>query len=126
MYTGLLVLVLLIVAFTLFSRRGGKGIQQIDAVELQTRMKESPNSLEVIDVREPYEFSGGHIVKAKNIPLGKLDAKLGDLPKNKDVVFVCRSGNRSMAAARKATKVGLTAVYNMSGGMIRWKGPVKR
>lgn len=121
-----IILAVLVVGYFLWSRRGGKGIKRISANELQDRLKSDPNSLEVIDVREPSEFKGGHITKAKNIPLGGLRGRLYDLPKNKDVVFVCRSGNRSMMASRQAQKVGLQAVYNLAGGMSMWRGPVKK
>lgn len=124
-YTWIILFVLL-VGYFLWNRRGGKGIKRINANELQERLHSEPNSLEVIDVREPSEFKGGHIAKAKNIPLGRLRGRLNELPKDKDIVFVCRSGNRSMMASRQAQKAGLQAVYNLTGGMSMWRGQVKK
>ncbi|QQE77510.1 rhodanese-like domain-containing protein [Alicyclobacillus sp. SO9] len=120
------VLVVLVVGWFLWSRRGAGGIQTIQPGELQSKLKQKPQSLHVVDVREPFEFSGGHISKAKNIPLGSLRNRLADLPKDKEIVFVCRSGNRSMKAAQIAKKAGMEAIYNLSGGMSRWSGPVKK
>jgi len=120
-----IILAVLLGAYYFWSRRGGSGIKNISASDLQERIKSDPNSLEIVDVREPSEFKGGHILKAKNIPLGRIGEKLSDLPKDKDVVFVCRSGGRSMMASRKAQKAGLKGVYNLSGGMSAWRGPTK-
>lgn len=115
------------VGYFIWSRRGSSGIQQLNATALQERLKDGASALEVIDVREPFEFQGGHIAKAKNMPLGKIADRLEELKNgNKEVVFVCRSGGRSMMAARKAQKAGLKSIYNLSGGMSAWTGPVKK
>lgn len=121
-----LIIAVVVVGYALWMRRGAKGIQQMNAAALQGRLKDDARTIEVVDVREPFEFSGGHIARAKNIPLGKIDERMAQLPKDKDVVFVCRSGNRSMAAARKARQAGITSVYNLSGGMSRWTGTVSK
>ncbi|HAZ42027.1 MAG TPA: rhodanese-like domain-containing protein, partial [Methylococcaceae bacterium] len=62
----------------------------------------------VVDVREPPEFAEGHIEGARNIPLGKLDERVGELEshKNKPIVVNCQSGTRSLAAGKKLTKLG--------------------
>lgn len=119
-------MVVLFVGYFFWRQRASSGIRRMKASELQERLKSDPRSLAVIDVREPSEFKGGHIANAKNIPLSGLGAKLSALPKDKDVVFVCRSGNRSMMASRRAQRAGLQAVYNLTGGMSMWRGPVKK
>lgn len=121
-----IVLIVIVVGYFLWSRSRGGGVQQLDSASLQERLNDRSSSLQVIDVREPHEFKGGHIPVAKNIPLGRLGERLGDIPSDKDVVFVCRSGNRSMMAARKAQKAGLKSIYNLRGGMSSWKGAVKK
>jgi rhodanese-related sulfurtransferase len=77
----------------------------------------------VVDVREPAEFAEGHIEGARNIPLGKLDERAGELEghKNKPIVVNCQSGTRSLAAGKKLTKLGFTQVYEMKGGIFAWK-----
>ncbi len=77
----------------------------------------------VLDVREPSEFKGGHIVNAKLIPLGKLNERIGELEKYRDqpMVIVCRSGNRSGSACGVLAKQGFTQVYNLAGGMMSWQ-----
>lgn len=77
----------------------------------------------VVDVREPPEFAEGHIEGARNIPLGKLDERFGELEshKNKPIIVNCQSGTRSLAAGKKLTKLGFTQVYEMKGGIFAWK-----
>lgn len=77
----------------------------------------------VVDVREPPEFAEGHIEGARNIPLGKLDERVGELEshKNKPIVVNCQAGTRSLAAGKKLTKLGFTQVYEMKGGIFAWK-----
>ncbi|RIV21846.1 rhodanese-like domain-containing protein [Alicyclobacillaceae bacterium I2511] len=115
-----------VVAYYVWQKRSNAGIQHIDAASLHEKIKKTSNQMVIVDVREPVEFAGGHIHKAKNIPLGQLPKHIHELPTGKELVFVCRSGSRSLRASRLAMKHGHTAVYNMAGGMSRWAGPVKR
>jgi rhodanese-related sulfurtransferase len=77
----------------------------------------------VIDVCEPGEYAAGHIVGAKNIPLGQLESKLAAAVKNKalPVVLVCQSGKRSGSAVAIAKKLGYEQAQSMGGGLIEWK-----
>lgn len=77
----------------------------------------------VLDVREPAEYESGHLLNAKLVPLGKLKERANELEKHKDkpVVVVCRSGNRSGTACAILTKLGFTQTYNMMGGMMAWQ-----
>ncbi|MCY0889200.1 MAG: rhodanese-like domain-containing protein [Alicyclobacillaceae bacterium] len=120
-----LVIVAALLVYFVWNKIGGRGIRKITGADLQEKMKAGGQALEIVDVREPSEFKGGHIVKAKNIPLGTLSSKLGEFSKDKEIVFVCRSGTRSMMAAKKAKKAGLN-VYNLNGGMSAWHGPVRK
>jgi rhodanese-related sulfurtransferase len=80
------------------------------------------NNLLLIDVRRPDEFTGelGHAPGASLLTLDQLPAKLDTLPKNKTIVFICRSGGRSAQATAFALENGFTDVYNMKGGMLLW------
>ena len=77
----------------------------------------------VLDVREQSEWADGHIGKAKHIPLGQLKTRLTELDKYKDkpIVAVCRSGNRSGSACGMLKKAGFETVYNQEGGIIAWE-----
>lgn len=85
----------------------------------------------VIDVREPHEFSEGHIENAQHIPLGKIDERLYELEahKNTPVIVACQSGTRAPQACGKLIKAGFAQVYELQGGMVAWeeqKLPISR
>lgn len=82
----------------------------------------------ILDVRQPEEFTSGHINGAKLIPLDQLQGRLAELPKDRAILCVCRSGSRSGSAARLLANAGYQAI-NLRGGMMGWqtaKLPVKR
>lgn len=85
----------------------------------------------VLDVREADEFKTGRLLNAKHIPLGKLRDRVGELERYRDkpIVVVCRSGNRSATACSLLGKEGFAQVYNLSGGIMAWQKaglPVER
>jgi hydroxyacylglutathione hydrolase len=94
------------------------GVFDVDPKELVKKKDE----VVVIDVRQPEEFTGelGHIPGSKLIVLDTLPEHLDELPKNKTIVFVCRSGGRSARAAAYALSEGFKDVYNLKGGMLLW------
>ncbi len=95
------------------------GIWEIDPAGLT---KVAPN-VRIIDVREDDEFIGplGHIEGAELIPLGSLSSRVSEIPKDKPLVIVCRSGARSARATEMLTKAGFDRVANLNGGMLRWR-----
>jgi rhodanese-related sulfurtransferase len=75
----------------------------------------------ILDVREDWEFAEGHIPNAQWIPLGQLPDRINEVPTDKTVIAVCRSGNRSTQATNFLRQQGLDNVHNMNGGMIAWE-----
>ena len=73
-----------------------------------------------LDVREQDEYNAGHIPGVKLIPLGTVPNRMNEIPKDKTVVTVCRSGNRSSQATEFLRQQGFTNVHNMTGGMNEW------
>jgi rhodanese-related sulfurtransferase len=75
-----------------------------------------------IDVRDAGEYSAGHILNAKNIPLQKMDGS-GELAKRKDkpIILYCDGGNRAASAAAALRKLGFTRVFNLTGGIGAWQ-----
>ncbi|WP_218578901.1 rhodanese-like domain-containing protein [Vineibacter terrae] len=86
-------------------------------------LEEHARDVQVLDVREPDEFTGplGHIDGALPIPLGTLAARAGELSRERPIVAVCRAGGRSAQAAVILQQAGFTQVANLSGGMLRWR-----
>jgi rhodanese-related sulfurtransferase len=75
---------------------------------------------DVVDVREPNEWSTGHIANARLVPLGEIRARPRDVLPRDGVIFVCAKGARSLAAARVAESVGLSDLYSVEGGTHGW------
>ena len=101
-----------------------KSTPEISPRELEERLGGAEPPL-VVDVREPGEYAQGHIPGCTLMPLGVLGARLAELPKDRELVVVCRSGGRSAMATQHLTKAGYKAL-NMAGGMMAWRGPVER
>ena len=78
----------------------------------------------LVDVRQPDEYTQGHIPGSKLMPLDELESHFSALPSAKDIFFYCRSGARSQAAAILSLDSGiqLQKVYNLVGGMMGWDG----
>jgi sulfur dioxygenase len=77
----------------------------------------------IVDVRDGSELRGdlGRIDSSLHIPLGELAARTGEIPHDKPVVCVCRSGRRSAQACVILAKAGRDDVASAAGGMIRWR-----
>jgi len=75
-----------------------------------------------IDVRAEHEFRGplGHVQNSRLVPLPELEARLKDLPVDRPLLLICRSGVRSGKACEKLAALGMDSVVNLSGGMIAW------
>lgn len=89
-------------------------IPPIDPAHLQTM----PSAI-LLDVSEPDEWAAGHAPQAVHIPLGDLDRRAGELPADRPVVCVCRSGARSLHAAALLVENGFGG-RNLNGGMRAW------
>ena len=99
--------------------RGGPGALTPDAAVLLMNREKAV----VIDVCGPAEFAAGHVVGAKNVPLGELEGKLATAVKNKatPLILICKSGARSSRAVATAKKLGFEKVQSLSGGMAAWR-----
>jgi rhodanese-related sulfurtransferase len=100
---------------------GGAKTPSVNPREAWDRLANGSSKPVLIDVREPWEFASGHAKGAKNIPLGVLGARLAEIPRNREILLICQSGNRSMSAARFLLKQGITQVFNVTGGTTVWR-----
>ena len=80
----------------------------------------------IVDVREPFEYSSGHIPGAELIPMGQIPSSLNRFDRDEEVVVVCRSGGRSSQVCQYLRASGFDKVINMDGGMMYWPGDVER
>ncbi len=99
------------------------GVWEIDPEALAERLGAEKTGVQVLDVREPAEWSEslGRIDGARLLPLGELAARAGELDRSRPVVAVCRSGARSAQAAVLLARAGFAEVANLAGGMLRWR-----
>jgi rhodanese-related sulfurtransferase len=97
------------------------GIKEVDHIAAMQLMNHK-NAL-VLDVREQSEYDAGHILSSKLIPLGKLKDRLGELEKYRErpIVVICRSGQRSASACGLLGKQGFAQAYNLNGGIVAWQ-----
>ncbi len=97
-------------------------MKTITAEELKARI-DAGEELNIVDVREPHEHAEFNI-GGTLYPLGRiLSMDVDELEglKDKEVIFYCRSGNRSGQACMFAETMGFTNVINLTGGMLNWR-----
>jgi len=111
----------LVLLFTfLASAMVGQTVQTVEPSGVEKMVK---NGAIFVDVREPSELKelAYNVEGAKNIPLSQFRERMGEMPKDKKIILACRSGARSMRAAKMLIANGYTHVYNMNGGIIAWQ-----
>ncbi len=90
------------------------------------KLKNNLGKVSLIDIREPFEYSEGHIPSSKNIPMNNLIYNPDKyLDKNKEYYIVCQSGGRSSSTCKFLSKKGFN-VINVSGGIGSYSGKLER
>ena len=105
-------------------------VKELMPWDLEERLRDNPDLL-LVDVREPYEFDAMHIAGSLNVPRGILESAcewdyeetIPELVRARDreVVVVCRSGNRSILAAHSLQVLGFRRVASLETGLRGWK-----
>jgi len=88
------------------------------------RKRDVREAIQLIDVREPFEFEIARIDGAKLIPLGQLANRLHELKRNGQTVVHCHTGMRSAQAVQMLRQTGFTNVYNLEGGIDAWANEI--
>jgi molybdopterin/thiamine biosynthesis adenylyltransferase/rhodanese-related sulfurtransferase len=101
------------------AERIANAIREIQPSQLAQRL-DGGEQLEIIDVREPYEWQLGHIPGARLVPLDRILAEIPRLDKRKETILYCKVGVRSMYAAQQLADAGVSDVRNLAGGILRW------
>lgn len=115
----------LVVALILFSVYRYWKQRKILNTLTEEQFREGYRKAQLIDVREPKEFDGGHILGARNIPLTQLRQRLIELRKDQPVYLYCQSGTRSIRAALLLNKKGYHDLNHLQGGFKKWTGKIK-
>ena len=124
--TKYLSIILVTVAITFNSCTNGQSTPSdnpsVSAAEFSKKITELPDA-PLIDVRTPGEFSQGHLKNAVNydISTGEFANQIASLDKSKPVLIYCLSGSRSTYAVSYMKSQGFKQVYELNGGMMRWR-----
>ncbi|GAB7387073.1 hypothetical protein BSNK01_09090 [Bacillaceae bacterium] len=109
------------------------GIEQIEADELAAILAEKKQEgsqrryedVEIIDVREPEEYVHGHIPGVPLVPMRTIPEAMKAWARDKEYIFICRSGHRSQIVAQFLKQNGFPRVKNFAGGMLAWQGELE-
>ncbi len=94
--------------------------EEVDPVEAARRLKDRPEEVVLLDVREPYERRLAAIDPSLHIPMNDLVAHLDRIPRDRHVIVYCHTGGRSMMVAGYLSGRGFRSVANLSGGIDAW------
>lgn len=124
-YSKVVMIVVLVMVVTVVIGCGGGGAKdKVDvSIDEALKMWQDKEAI-IIDVRTVEEYQAGHIPDVANIPLDQLDSRSSEVPKDKKVLLICRSGNRSSQGTKILRSKGFDNVYNITAGMSTWRGPV--
>lgn len=78
-----------------------------------------PN-IQIVDCREQDEWDAAHVDGVILMPLDSIGQRLAELDQNRPLIIVCRSGRRSLIAARQLAAIGFVDVKSMNGGLLAW------
>ncbi|MFZ4515926.1 MAG: rhodanese-like domain-containing protein [Acidimicrobiia bacterium] len=92
---------------------------EISVVDVQTASARCTAGAVLLDVREPQEWEAGHAVDATWIPMSEISERHTELPADRDIYVICRSGGRSLRVAEALQAWGYTA-HNVDGGSLAW------
>lgn len=93
-------------------------VQEISPKDLRARLDTADPPV-VLDVREPWELDIARLPRTLDIPMNEVPARLQDLPKDRDIVVMCRSGGRSSKVVDYLHRMGYR-VANLTGGILAW------
>ncbi|TPW13168.1 MAG: rhodanese domain-containing protein [Halothiobacillaceae bacterium] len=113
------VLLMLLITELRGSSLGFKDLTPAEVVRLINR-----EDAVVIDVRDEADYKAGHIVNALHLPVGLMEARLGELEpyRERPFVLVCRTGQVAARGCVTLKKQGFNTIYKLSGGMLAWLG----
>lgn len=102
-----------------YERLISRNVPNVSPAEAYRRLKADPDVI-IVDVRQPLETASGTVPGAILIPLTEFGRRMGELPRGRPVLTICRSSHRSPIAARQLKQAGYD-VTNVSGGTIAWQ-----
>jgi adenylyltransferase/sulfurtransferase len=95
-------------------------LEDLDPTTVAQRLKERPESVVLLDVREVFERQLAAIRPSLHIPMADVPGRLDEIPKDREVIVYCHSGGRSLLVASFLDENGFASVANLSGGIDAW------
>ena len=117
---GIIAAAALIIFIIATGGSGGDGLSREISVDEAYQMYQQGEAL-FLDVRTVEEWNDYHAPDTTLIPLDELQARASELPKDRPIVVVCRSGNRSQSGRDILLSAGFTNVTSMAGGLSTWR-----
>lgn len=102
-------------------RKSQGPLQTIPSVGLEAAERQRPDGVVVLDVRGEGEWKAGHLPGSLNLPLGRVEERLGQIPKGRPVMVHCQTGSRAAMAASLLRARGFTDVRLFRGGFAEWE-----
>jgi rhodanese-related sulfurtransferase len=99
-------------------------MQEVSAIELNTRLQQVGELPLLLDVREPHEFAYCHIEGSVNIPMNQIPMRLAELETQRETVIICHHGIRSAQTAQYLISKGFGNIINLAGGVAIWASDV--
>jgi hydroxyacylglutathione hydrolase len=96
-------------------------LKHLGVAEFEDAVAEAGDRAVLIDVREPEEYVFGHLPNSRLIPLREFFDKIGDLPRDRPIFLISRSGRRSTRAMRLLAEKGFGNTVNLKGGVLSWR-----
>ena len=93
-------------------------------VEELAELRQGPDAPALLDVREPHELAICKFADSLDIPMAQLPSRLDELPTDRPIVVVCRSGARSMRITQWLREHGRDDVSNLTGGVLAWSARI--
>ena len=94
--------------------------EQFENIDASEAIELASGSAVLLDVRETWEWNGGHAPQAVSLPMSQLEERHGELDMDATYLVICHSGQRSLSVADALTRAGFTAI-NVVGGMMGWQ-----
>lgn len=89
-------------------------------IDSDTAKEYYDNKIEFLDIREKHEFDQARIPGSTLLPMSQINARFQEIPKDKEVVVYCRTGNRSASLLGQLVQMGYTNLMNLEKGIVDW------
>ena len=95
-------------------------VEELEVEEAARRVRQQPDRVLLLDVREPYERDLARIEPSQHIPMGEVPERVAELPRDRPIIVYCHGGGRSAMIAAYLEGQGFEHVANLSGGIDAW------